>query len=596
MSVSTMDVAVLVTGEFNETSLLFLDTLNVRETAKYLILDGSQAEYVRRYVQRADILDAQTYVEQDGKRDQQSGGLILIPGHKGIILEDDPVRNRVVRSLNRIASSASLNLDENYIGLAAGWRSEEIIRDISIWTAKDSTTTLRSLAFSYKAVFRMPDQFPPHAFDHYRSPSIPTISIGTPGENVARIIAEQSSSEAKSFISSVALFAVRLGLEGHVSACSTVILSLLALFPNAREHWGPRIAMSLEAIWRKMGERPSVPWEITPEELGIWDEDAREGYHIPPEEEDRLEALEELKVRVSLGQEKWLYPYTTEGAIVMALQAGWIDEAREWMTMFVKTALIQDNGWYYGVGGCQTLVDFALTGIVVEITGHTASQAEQDAATIRQALLNFPKSSAIVDEQKRLTAERFAKASWPVLVRILDICKLDIDETALRPPASPSAILEAEERLGVELPSDYKEFLLISNGMEDLSVESAPRFQRVEELCWQSPEKLGLDWVRVTLGCEVDLAEEEQLPSMKRVLDLTGGGEAAMWYVEPDTVEEAIEALKRLGRSDEAVGRRDWRPVHFLHWAPETKYYRRFRDYIEEVAQEAEKAGAKLVA
>ncbi|KAH9919603.1 uncharacterized protein B0H18DRAFT_1027083 [Fomitopsis serialis] len=615
MTESKTEAIVVVSSELTETSLLFLDTLKIRETATYLYMDGSHVEHIRRYVQQGDLVNAHTYVERS-EHDGLIPKLVFIPGHVGD-LKADSSWIAVIRSLYRegvevfatvlaasgilkesVASSASLALDDNYRDLAAGWRGDEIVRDRFFWTANDSATTLSSLAYLYKADSKggIPAQFPVHAFEErgeHDSPSVPMPSA-TPAADIARMIAQHSRAETKQFVDPVANFALRLALEGHVASCNAVIQSLLAVFPNLYTTLGAHGVMPLECVWRSAGERPMLPWEVAPEELDTWDRDRRENYRIPSGEEDRLDLLESFKVRVSLGRDRLLYPYTTPGAIVMAVEAGWVNEARQWMAMLVQGAMVQDFLWPSQVGACRTLVDFALTGVVAEITGHTATQAEQDASTIKQALLDFPETSAVVEKQQRATAQRFAEAPWPALVRMLDIFKLEgIYETIIRPPASPSAIREAEQRLGVELPSDYKDFLLISNGTNDLSID-VPGFKRVEDLCWESPDDLGLDWVRVTLGCEVDLAEEEQLPSMKRVLTISEPGEEMMWYVEPDTVAEAIQALKGLGRSDESVGEREWRPVFFLHWAPELQWYKNFRVYIESVAQQAEKAGAQL--
>lgn len=226
----------------------------------------------------------------------------------------------------------------------------------------------------------------------------------------------------------------------------------------------------------------------------------------------------------------------------------------------MQNALTLDALWTLELGRCRTLVDFSVSGVVAEITGHSASDAERDAAAIQHALQAFAGTSVEAEEQQRSHAAKFAAAEWPALVKMVDALKLEGYESALRPPASPSAIRAAEERLGVELPADYKEFLFITNGLEMLSID-APALKPVEELCWESPEELGLDWMRVSLGCEVDTEEEEQLPVMKRVLVLSDGGEESMWYVEPDIVGQAAGVLKTMGRPDELVNQSGWRCV-----------------------------------
>ena len=224
----------------------------------------------------------------------------------------------------------------------------------------------------------------------------------------------------------------------------------------------------------------------------------------------------------------------------------------------MQNALTVDALWAFELGRCRTLVEFCMSGIVAEITGHSASDAESDVAAIQRALQAFSETSIEAEKRQRSTAGKFAAAAWSALVRMVDALKLEDDRTALRPPASPSSIRAAEERLGVELPADYKEFLLLTNGLEMLSID-APALKSVEELCWETPEELGLDWMRVDLGCEVDTSEETRLPAMKRVLMLSDGGEESMWYVEPDVVRQAASVLTTIGRPSELMGQSGWR-------------------------------------
>ena len=148
--------------------------------------------------------------------------------------------------------------------------------------------------------------------------------------DLAHRIASTSRADAKTLLDPVVTFAVRLGLEGHVSACNTVFLALLSAFPNMYTDLGTPSIMPLEFIWESVGQRPAVPWEMALEDRNGWDRTIRENYHLPRAEE-REDILESLKARVSLGRDWSLYPYSLAGAIVMALDAGWMDEARCWM-------------------------------------------------------------------------------------------------------------------------------------------------------------------------------------------------------------------------------------------------------------------------
>lgn len=93
---------------------------------------------------------------------------------------------------------------------------------------------------------------------------------------------------------------------------------------------------------------------------------------------------------------------------------------------------------------------------------------------------------------------------------MLNVLKWESHETLLKLPASSTAIREAEERLGTLLPDDYKEFLLVSNGLEFMPSINAPGLRQVEKLEWQDAEDLGLDDFRIGLGCKTDPTEYER--------------------------------------------------------------------------------------
>ena len=86
---------------------------------------------------------------------------------------------------------------------------------------------------------------------------------------------------------------------------------------------------------------------------------------------------------------------------------------------------------------------------------------------------------------------------WDALVPMLDVLRWEQPDTLLRRPASNTAIADAKERLGAVLPADYKQFLLVFNGIEFMPSVDAPGFKPVEEVRWLTAEELGLDGSRV---------------------------------------------------------------------------------------------------
>lgn len=215
--------------------------------------------------------------------------------------------------------------------------------------------------------------------------------------------------------------------------------------------------------------------------------------------------------------------------------------------------------WSFNIARWRPLVSLALTGVVAEATGHSAEQAAHDAEVVKQALHSLRPASTAAREGRNDPGQYFTDMRWDRLITMLDIVKWEQHKTLLRHPASLMAVEEAEERLGIVLPADYKQFLLVSNGIEFMPSIDAPGFRPVEELQWQTAEELGLDGFRVDLGCKVDPAEYALLPEMNRLLVISDDSEEMVWFVDPVTVEEAIQVLKTEGRTDDVVGEPGWR-------------------------------------
>ena len=204
----------------------------------------------------------------------------------------------------------------------------------------------------------------------------------------------------------------------------------------------------------------------------------------------------------------------------------------------------------------RNVAELALSGgTAARIVNRSVQEIQQDALAVKHALLSFSETSTSVLASQRKSRERFVRAPLSALVTMLEVLKWESHRTLFRPPASQAAIQEAEERLGVELPSDYKEFLLVSNGVEFMTAADAPGFRPVEDLRWQDATELGLDEFPVTLGCEVDPDEYQRLPKMKRVLRISDEeSEEILFYVDEETVAEAIHFLQAEGRSAELAG------------------------------------------
>lgn len=215
--------------------------------------------------------------------------------------------------------------------------------------------------------------------------------------------------------------------------------------------------------------------------------------------------------------------------------------------------------WIQEIRAWRKVVEFVMGGALAEILGRTPADGDRDAAVVNRSLLAFPTTSAAIEEQRRMTDRKFAAAPLPALIPMLDVLKWEQDETLLRPPASPSAIAEAETRLGVQLPDEYKQFLLLSNGLGPTTTDM-PGLRSVEELRWEDPRELGLDWFPVDLGSGIDPVHDDKLPKPKRILVVSDEvSEEMLWLVEPGDVDDAMRVLKELGKPADALGPRGWR-------------------------------------
>lgn len=198
----------------------------------------------------------------------------------------------------------------------------------------------RSLACLYKAE-RIP-HFPPRIFRSHRRGGRPSeltetdlpYESNTPGADLAKQLSRYRPSDAESIPESVLTLAIRLGVEGFTDLGNSLVLTLLEVFPNALSGLVEYFTRSSEHIWLATGARPSVLWDPpSPEEVEGWGLDDHESYSFPTKE-DRDDILESIATRVAYNDVDWtLRPYRLAGAVAMALDAGKVDHARQWMSI-----------------------------------------------------------------------------------------------------------------------------------------------------------------------------------------------------------------------------------------------------------------------
>ncbi|KAF2671965.1 hypothetical protein BT63DRAFT_437870 [Microthyrium microscopicum] len=134
-------------------------------------------------------------------------------------------------------------------------------------------------------------------------------------------------------------------------------------------------------------------------------------------------------------------------------------------------------------------------------------------------------------------------------------------ETLFREPATIDEIAKLEERLNIQLPEEYKEFLLISNGFGGIFngfFNSAALFS-VDEVKWNYEKYFRLPVEVLNLPYEIqDLADKiyvreetfperkQALPLFDRVLEIGHEGRDNVWLVQPYLFEQAKAAYQQM--------------------------------------------------
>ncbi|KAK5997945.1 hypothetical protein PT974_00313 [Cladobotryum mycophilum] len=160
----------------------------------------------------------------------------------------------------------------------------------------------------------------------------------------------------------------------------------------------------------------------------------------------------------------------------------------------------------------------------------------------------------------------------------------------LRPPATTDAIEEKESELGLQLPSDYKEFLKVSNGTGFSGVGSIPSLVTVEELKWEDSEECGLtelllDTFPTSDGSqskiELNSEEVQEAPQFERVLQLTDPDEDSLLFLlEPSFLRRIWEWAAEKKGVPIGDASEHWLVLRFVPWAASFKVYSTFEEYM----------------
>ncbi|KAJ6562598.1 hypothetical protein B0H19DRAFT_1027418 [Mycena capillaripes] len=380
--------------------------------------------------------------------------------------------------------------------------------------------------------------------------------------------------------------AAQLAAQGFLDAGSSILAALAADFPKlfTSDNLGCGV-WGFEFLWEVAGNRPKImPWE--PPTTETLDEmEKLHGEECPQTLEEKQHALDVIDTRIRLG-EILPWPYSLRVAAMISVELGDKERALKYLNILYRVVAGEDD--WERIIRCRSLAPIIIEGNLGRFMGQTAHGAQKDAEAIITAFRSWETTREPRQKAREAEARKFATLGTRELLEILEAHKTNDEETLQKPPAVAKEISEAGTRLGLTLPQDYQDFLLVSNGLNFMPSLELPALRPVEELVWEEAADLGLDDLEVTLGLKVDERESKLLPKMGRLLMISSADdEEKVWLLDPSQVENALQILKterQLSRFSQPVG---WRTVLWRHWCPDTVWYRSFRAYLEAAAKKA---------
>ncbi|KAJ7168705.1 hypothetical protein C8R46DRAFT_1268147 [Mycena filopes] len=398
-------------------------------------------------------------------------------------------------------------------------------------------------------------------------------------EVAARVIRENAKIDNESF-SLIIDAAAKLAAQGFLEAGTSVLTAFLAVYPNPTDGNMQAIRWPFEFLWEAEGKRPtSLPWEAPSTE------------QLTQPTESLSGALGEvllntIDTKIALGDLP-TYPYSLKDAAAMCVESGDMQRARRYLDLeFKRIIIMQHPSEWYHLLEYRSLAPLILEGGMGRATGQTPEGAAADAETIIAAIQSWSTTRQPRRKAREDAARKVAGLHLEELLDRLEPSKADDDGSLRKGPAAEEDIASIEAALGMSLPQDYREFLLVSNGLNSLPTMELPGLRPVGELDWEDTTALGLNELEVTLGLRLDDEENTIVPKMGRILMLSAADdEEQVWLLEPTQVEHTLEILKShrgLKRFSQPVG---WRVVLWRHWCPEAVWFRSFRGYLEAAAK-----------
>lgn len=269
--------------------------------------------------------------------------------------------------------------------------------------------------------------------------------------------------------------------------------------------------------------------------------------------EQQLNALKSLDKFIKQGDNGWELFMSLTCAIILASHNELIEEAKSYITS-LGVLLKNDGPEFYNfpvIMPDKYVAPILLTGILAPIFELTEEKCYD----------NLQKISTALDE--RLSAGRtnaYSNLSWKKLLKEISGKE---NKKMILSPATKQEIENAEERLQIKLPKEYKDFLKISNGLKTIS-DTIPTLLSVDKIGWLKD----LDKELVDIWCNPDESDDKEfIESFSKSLLIGGHMEEQQLLLIPSKKSK------------------EWECWLFASWLTGESKYPDFRYYMESLLE-----------
>ncbi|KAF2738585.1 hypothetical protein EJ04DRAFT_549804 [Polyplosphaeria fusca] len=266
-------------------------------------------------------------------------------------------------------------------------------------------------------------------------------------------------------------------------------------------------------------------------------------------------------------------------------------------------------------------------GALVDILGLDRSKIEAFAKEVEEAIHERFKSGRLSLED--LSVEKILhQLNHNTIVDPRSVSRYvetgdDLPETILRAPASEKDISDAEQRLDVSLPEDYKAFLRLTNGIEGPfgGILHAPPLHTLDSIQWISDDwkfylEENLEIPNMEWACMYKYDEFHEWPKVEEALWIGDDhpGTDSVWLIPPSRTTAIKDRVRQLlAKEDLAQEAKSslekavldfagsWEHFWGMEWACmaivvfEAKSYVNFKAYLRGLAEDGEAKGEDIV-